>query len=92
MDEKGGKIKKVRASQFCVVAGNKESSLHNYIFHNKKTCFFQLSFTFHFNRDEEKMGSKILPQWASKPCAMGIDEAGRGPVLGSHILFHFSTL
>ncbi|KAF5949058.1 hypothetical protein HYC85_015015 [Camellia sinensis] len=33
------------------------------------------------------MGSEVpLPKWASDPCIMGIDEAGRGPVLDSKTL------
>ncbi|XP_057859776.1 ribonuclease H2 subunit A isoform X2 [Cryptomeria japonica] len=36
----------------------------------------------HFTGMQEVMGSNPLPAWASKPCIMGIDEAGRGPVLG----------
>ncbi|KAF9598601.1 hypothetical protein IFM89_028270, partial [Coptis chinensis] len=30
----------------------------------------------------EGMGSEGIREWGSKPCMMGIDEAGRGPVLG----------
>jgi len=71
MDEKGGKIKKVRASQFCVVAGNKESSLHNYIFHNKKNLFFSAFIHFSLQQRRRKNGIQ-------NSSAMGIEALRHG--------------